>query len=96
MKYCPQCGRPAQDDYLFCTDCGFKFPACTVSDQPSCASEQPASQPASQVVCDQKASAFEFQQDELPLAPKPMMSYWLIWVIAAASLTVLVALAFLL
>jgi len=26
MKYCPKCGSPNQDQNLFCTRCGYKFP----------------------------------------------------------------------
>ena len=100
MKYCPQCGIPAQDNHLFCISCGAKFPEYTVHNtsantQSGNSNTDGFTSNSAKEAQAQSAPSEPFV--DIPLeAPKYKLNYWLLWGIVATATALLITIAIML
>ena len=101
MKYCPQCGIPAEDNHLFCVSCGAKFPEYTLKDSaPSRNGEDGAyratdAEASFNKQCD-TPELNDILQDIPVEAPKYKLNYLLLWGLIVASTALLIVIALML
>ena len=101
MKYCPQCGIPAEDNHRFCVSCGTNFPEYTVNSSAPLHDNENGAYPASSTdyrfckECNQPELK-EPLQDIPEEAPKYKLNYLLLWGLAIASIVLLTVIAIML